>query len=79
MNWDPTLDIPILITSIEWDSISWMTSNFELEIRTRSMDNEREHKLFCGNFGGHWSNKHRKFFCILEECTISEAEYKGIE
>jgi hypothetical protein len=41
------------------------------------MDNEREHKLFCGNFGGHWSNKHRKFFCILEECTISEAEYKG--
>jgi hypothetical protein len=26
-----------------------------------------EHELLCRNFGGHWSDQHRTFFCTFEE------------
>jgi hypothetical protein len=31
------------------------------------MDNALERKLFCCNFGGHWSVKLKELFCIPEE------------
>jgi hypothetical protein len=54
---------------LEWDPVSWMTSDNEVEIRARSMEDEVECKVFCQNFGGHWSKKYIRFFRILEECV----------
>jgi hypothetical protein len=31
------------------------------------MEDEVEREVFCRNFGGHWSKKHKRFFCIPEE------------
>jgi hypothetical protein len=44
-----------------------MTSDNEVEIRARSMEDEGEHEVFCWNFGGHWNKEHNRFFRILEE------------
>jgi hypothetical protein len=66
---DPTLKRPQMITSLEWDPMSWMTSNNEVEIRARSMEDEAERKVFCQNFGGLWSKKHKRFFRIPKECV----------
>jgi hypothetical protein len=67
VTWDSTLKRPQMITSLEWDPISWMISDNEVEIRARSMEDEVERKVFCRNFGGHWSKKHKRFFRIPEE------------
>jgi hypothetical protein len=56
-----------MITSLEWDPMSWMTSDNEVEIRARSMEDEGEHEVFCRNFGGHWNKEHNRFFRIPEE------------
>jgi hypothetical protein len=56
-----------MITFLKRDPMSWMTSDNEVEIRARSMEDETWHEVFCQNFGGHWSKKHKRFFCILEE------------
>jgi hypothetical protein len=52
-----------MITSLEWDPMSWMTSDNEVEIRTRNMEDEGEHEVF----GRHWDKEHNRFFRILEE------------
>jgi hypothetical protein len=44
-----------------------MTSDNEVEIRARSMEDEGEREVFCRNFGGHWNKKHNRFFRIPEE------------
>jgi hypothetical protein len=67
VTWDPTLKRPQMITSLEWDPMSWMTSNNEVEIQARSMEDEVEREVFCQNFGGHWNKEHNKFFRIPEE------------
>jgi hypothetical protein len=56
-----------MITSLEWDPMSWMTSNNEVEIRVLSMEDEGEREVFCRNFGGHWNKEHNRFFHIPEE------------
>jgi hypothetical protein len=56
-----------MITSLEWDPMSWMTSDNEVEIRARSMEDEGEREVFCRNFGRHWDKEHSRFFRILEE------------
>jgi hypothetical protein len=56
-----------MITSLEWDPMLWMTSDNEVEIRARSMEDEAEREVFCQNFGGHWNKEHERFFCIPEE------------
>jgi hypothetical protein len=33
VTWDQTLKRPQMITSLEWDPMSWMTSDNEVEIR----------------------------------------------
>ena len=48
---------PQIITSLEWDPMSWMTSDYEVEIRARSIKNEGQRKVFCQNFGGYWNKK----------------------
>ena len=72
MTWDHTLKRPQMITSLEWDPMSWMTSDYEVEIRARSMEDEGEREVFCRNFGGHWNEEHKKFFRIPEERVDSE-------
>ena len=67
LTWKPTLKRPLIITSVKWDSISWMTNDFKVEIQAWSMDNALECKLFCCNFGGQWSIQNRKLNCNLEE------------
>jgi hypothetical protein len=47
VTWDRTLKRPQMITSLEWDPMSWMTSNNEVEIRARSMEDEGEREVFC--------------------------------
>jgi hypothetical protein len=47
--------------------MSWMTSDNEVEIRARSMEDEGEREVFCRNFGGYWNKEHNRFFHILEE------------
>jgi hypothetical protein len=54
VTWDRTMKRPQMITSLEWDPMSWMTSDNEVEIRTRSMEDEGEREVFCRNFGGPW-------------------------
>lgn len=44
-----------------------MTSNNEVEIQAQSIEDGAEHKVICQNFSGHWNEKHKKFFYILEE------------
>jgi hypothetical protein len=44
-----------------------MTSDNEVEIRARSMEDEGEREVFCRNFGGHWDKEHNRFFNIPEE------------
>jgi hypothetical protein len=56
-----------MITSLEWNPMSWMTSDNEVEIQAQSMEDKAEHEVFCRNFGGHWSKKHNRFFGIPEE------------
>lgn len=56
-----------MITSLEWDPMSWMTSDYEVEIRARSMEDEGQREVFCRNFGGHWDKEYNKFFRIPEE------------
>jgi hypothetical protein len=56
-----------MITSLELDPMSWMTSDNEVEIRARSMEDEGEHEVFCRNFDGHWNKEHNRFFRIPEE------------
>jgi hypothetical protein len=56
-----------MITSLEWDPMSWMISGYEVEIGAQSMENEAKRKVFCQNFGGYWSVKHKWFFHIPEE------------
>jgi hypothetical protein len=65
--WDRTLKRPQMITSLEWDPMSWMTSDNEVEIRARSMEDEGECKVFYRNFGGHWDKEHNRFFRIPKE------------
>jgi hypothetical protein len=67
VTWDPTLKRPQMITSLEWDPMSWMTSDNEIEIRAQSMEDEAERRVFCPNFSGHWSKKHKRFFRIPKE------------
>jgi hypothetical protein len=67
LEWESALKRPQKITSTEWDSMSWMTFDYEVEIRARSIDDATKHELFCRNFGGHWSMKQAKFFRIPEE------------
>jgi hypothetical protein len=64
VTWDAALQ---MIKSLEWDPMSWMTSDHEVEIHARSMENEVDHEVFCQNFGRHWSVKHGRFFHIPEE------------
>jgi hypothetical protein len=56
-----------MITSLEWDPMSWMTSDNEVEIWAQSMEDEGEREVFCRNFGGHWDKELSRFFCIPEE------------
>jgi hypothetical protein len=67
VTWDRTLKRPQMITSLEWDPMSWMTSDNEVEIQAWSMEDEGEHEVFCRNFGGHWDKEYNRFFRILEE------------
>ena len=67
MTWNHTLKRPQMITSLEWDPMSWMTSDYEVEIRARSMEDEGQCEVFCQNFGGHWDKEYKKFFRIPEE------------
>jgi hypothetical protein len=54
----------------QWgDTMLWMTFNFEIEIRARSMDNAAKRELFCCDFDEHWSIQYGKFFCIPKECV----------
>jgi hypothetical protein len=57
--WDQTLKRPQMITSLEWDPMSWMTSDNEIKIWTRSMEDEGECEVFCQNLGGHWHKEHK--------------------
>jgi hypothetical protein len=41
VTWDPTLKRPQMITSSEWDLMSWMTSDYEVEIQAQSMEGEQ--------------------------------------
>ena len=66
-----------MITSLEWDPMSWMTSDYEVEIRARSMEDEGQREIFCRNFGGHWDKKHNRFFRIPEERV--DLERKGVK
>ena len=45
-----------------------MTSDYEVEIRAWSMEDEGQRKVFCRNFGRYWGKKYKKLFRILEEC-----------
>jgi hypothetical protein len=47
VTWDRTLKRLQMITSLEWDPMSWMTSDNEVEIWARSMEDEGEHEVFC--------------------------------
>jgi hypothetical protein len=49
-----------MITSLEWDPMSWMIFDNEVEIRARSMEDEGEREVFCRNFGGHWDKEHNR-------------------
>jgi hypothetical protein len=51
--WEPTLKRLQKVTSTEWDLVSWMTSDFEVEIGAQIMDNVAQRELFCYNFSGH--------------------------
>jgi hypothetical protein len=44
-----------------------MTSDNEVEIRARSIEDEGEREVFCQNFGGHRDKEHNRFFRIPEE------------
>src|SRR5450759_2933129 len=65
--WDRALKRPQMITSLEWDPMSWMISDYEVEIRARSMEDDGQREVFCRNFGGHWDKEYKKFFRIPEE------------
>ena len=56
-----------MITSLEWDPMSWMTFHYEVEIQARSMEDEGQREVFYQSFGGHWNKKYKRFFCIPEE------------
>jgi hypothetical protein len=56
-----------MITSLEWDPMSRMTSDNEVEIWARSMEDEGEREVFYRNFGRHWNKEHNRFFRIPEE------------
>jgi hypothetical protein len=53
VTWDQTLKRPQMIASLEWDPMSWMISDNEVEIQARSMEDEGEHEVFYRNFGGY--------------------------
>jgi hypothetical protein len=36
-----------MMISLEWDPMSWMTSDNEVEIRAWSMEDEGEREVFC--------------------------------
>jgi hypothetical protein len=36
-----------MITSLKWDTMLWMTSDNEVEIRAQSMEDEAEREVFC--------------------------------
>jgi hypothetical protein len=71
VTWDPTLKKPQMITSLEWDPMSWMTSDNEVEIRARSMENEVECEVFCRNFGGHWNKDTKGSSASLKSVSTS--------
>jgi hypothetical protein len=77
--WNRTLKRPEIITAREWDPMSWMTSDYEVEIRARSMEDEGQREIFCRNFGGHWDQceEHGRFFRIPEEHV--DFERKGMK
>ena len=62
--WDPSVSKHQL--SIEYggesDQFSWMTQDYQVEIRARNIKDEEQRELFCRNFGGHWSIEHKRFF-----------------
>jgi hypothetical protein len=70
VTWDRTLKKPQMIISLEWDPMSWMTSDNEVEIRAWSMEDEAECEVFCQNFGGHWNKEYNRFFRIPEEHVV---------
>ena len=44
------------------DPFFWMTQDYEVEIRAQEIQDSNQQELFCCNFGGHWSTKHKRFF-----------------
>ena len=66
-NLETALKKTLMIISAKSELISWMTSNFEVEIQARSMDNVIECELFCCNSSGHSTVQYKIFFCILKE------------
>jgi hypothetical protein len=70
VTWDRTLKRPQMITSLEWDPMSWMTSDNEVEIRAQSMEDEAEHEVLCRNFGGHWDKNTIDSSAFLKSVSI---------
>ena len=58
--------------------MSWMTSDNEVEIRPRSMEDEIEREVLCRNFSGHWSTKHKRFFRIPNKRVLLDKEHEGL-
>jgi hypothetical protein len=82
VTWDWILKRPQMITSLEWDPMSWMTSDNEVEIRVRSMEDfqKKSMKGWPGWDRGHVSKLvskydtmpigRAKFLLALKEAAI---------
>ena len=76
LTWNPTTMTHQLSMegNAELDDLSWMTHDYEVEVRAREIPNAKEREFFCRNFGGHWSVHGNRFFRFPKPEVVVEAD-----
>jgi hypothetical protein len=44
-----------------------MTQDYEVEVQARAIGDDVDRKLFCRNFGNHWSEQYKRSFQFLQK------------
>ena len=76
ITWNPMTLTHQLFTeaNADLDEFSWMTHDYEVEMRAREIPNVKEREFFCRNFGGHWSVEHNRFFRFPKPRVVIQAD-----
>ena len=88
ITWNPVTLTHQLFTeaNADLDEFSWMTHDYEVEMRALEIPNAKEREFFCRNFGGHWNVERNRFFrfpkprvAIQADGTRDEVEQDFVE